>query len=75
MPDKEKVERRIEEGEFNLLLSQIANSIANELAHIENIPHQIAEYEANGYRIVYYLDKDGNPAFRPVKKEHMGFKT
>lgn len=72
---KEQEVRIIDEGDFTLLLSQIAQQLANELAHVENIPEQIQLLERTGHRIIYYLTPDGSPAYKAVKKQSLGFKT
>lgn len=74
MKELENAER-IDEGEFTLLLSQLAQQVMEELNNLNNMESQIQEYKEAGYRVEYYVTEDGTPAFKVVKKKRMGFKN
>lgn len=73
MKELENAER-IDEGDFTLLLSQLAQRVMEELGNLQAMEAEIQEYKEAGYRVEYYITEDGSPAFKVVKKTPMGFK-
>jgi len=60
--------QQIDEGEFNLLLMNLFNMLANDLEQVKNVAEQVEGYRRSGYRIEFYQDEEGRPYFKPIKK-------
>lgn len=65
----------VNEGEFMLVLSQIAQGLIRELESIQSMPTQIKMQENAQYNVRYFLDPEGNPVMTTEKKKPLGFKT
>lgn len=65
----------VNEGEFMLILSQIAQGLIRELDHIQSMPAQIRMQENAQYNLKFFLDPEGNPVMTTEKKKPMGFDT
>ena len=67
--------KEVNEGEFLMLLSQIAQGLMRELEGIQSMPTQIRMQENAQYNVKYYVDPEGNPVMTSEKKKPMGFDT